>query len=191
MRRHVIHLFGGMALCATTAARSSGGGSNGNSIPHPNRPSRGRSKPSRLNNAGLSRGGGASSSLPDELLDLFEDDGGGVTGSSSNSYDVSFLDDLDESDGQESLMGDLSDDEMGGDYSGDDDDDHEEEDYGQGSEKGALYDAYNLLHSLAQVGCIGLFRFANRLLFDGLIAGVHSKHTLISLPLSTGFSKAI
>lgn len=139
-------------------------------------------------NNNLSRGGASSSSLPDELLDLFEDDGGGS--SSSNSYDMSFLDGMDENEGQESFMEDLSDDDMGGDYSGDDDDDPGEEDFGQGSEKGALYDAYNLLHSLAQVSfCIGCL-FSNRLrpLLCLLMLGLNCN---LSFDYFTGFSKAI
>lgn len=43
----------------------------------------------------------------------------------------------------------------------------DQDEYGQGSEKGALYDAYNLLHSLAQVSCSSLSVQANLFLEMG------------------------
>ena len=164
-------LFGGTIIalgCICTGSSSSGSSSsnglNGGSN-YPGRPARGRSKSqtsqaSRFN-SGLSRGGGgslsasSSSSLPsDDLLDFLDLD----ETTTANSYDASFFDDgnygLDDSDGHESES--MGDSDMGGGYELDDDV-SEEEDFGQGSEKGALYDAYNLLHSLAQVCYFGLY----------------------------------
>ena len=154
-------LFGGTiialgCICTGSSSSSGGNGLNGGSK-YPGRPARGRSKSqtsqaSRFN-SGLSRGGGeSSSSLPsDDLLDFLDGDIESTT--TGNSYDASFFDDgnygLDvDSDGHASES--LGDSDMGGGYELDDDV-SEEEDFGQGSEKGALYDAYNLLHSLAQV----------------------------------------
>ena len=109
--------------------------------------------------------------LNDDVDDLMGSLGGS---NSNNNRDIDMLDDLDDFDyddegddlfdplppfGDEDQQ-DNNDDGMGdnGLMGGGGDDE-----YGQGSEKGALYDAYNLVHSLAQVstmaGGLYLYRF--------------------------------
>ena len=136
---------GDAAVGSADAAKPPGGGSGSGRAP-----SRKRKTPTSAPSSRRSA---------DDILDL--DDGG---------FDEpSFLDD--DLDGlMDSIAGSGRSDPLDGFEYGDDDDDDEfdplnpsdeeanepglgggDAEYGQGSEKGALYDAYNLLHSLAQV----------------------------------------
>lgn len=104
----------------------------------------------------LLRGGYSSGDLGDdedddaysplrELEDFDYETGGGGMIVNDDDFDMDGLLELDDGD-----EGDLF--SPSSDHQGKDDDSDNE--YGQGSEKGALYDAYNLLHSLAQVRSI-------------------------------------
>lgn len=94
-------------------------------------------------NSGASSGPLSSSTVDRSSFDMEEDD----------HFNFDFDEDLLHLDETADLRTKLA---SGNSDFGEESDDTEDEEYGQGTEKGALYDAYNLLHTLAQVSTVYL-----------------------------------
>ncbi len=105
----------------------------------------------------------------DRMLEDFEYEMGGM------------MEDDDDFDLEDRLLDGGTEGEEGYPFEGKEDDSDGE--YGQGSEKGALYDAYNLLHSLAQVRNL-IHLVSNCLIYLSFVSHGSSAHSKHLLPIS-------
>lgn len=132
-----------------------------------NRPSRGGNRGSSTSSASSSSRSSRSKTLDDEYLDLDDDTNFLFDDENDVGYGLDGQDDMDypedDMDGIDFSEGDDDDFDQGGnglldDYAEDDGDGQQS----SSTEKGALYDAYNLLHSLAQVSvCFSISIFSS------------------------------